>query len=63
MQKKGCSLSDIIENYRKVVVTEKADLETEIAPLAKSLKGSFKMPVGFDYKEQLRNKLAEKYLK
>jgi hypothetical protein len=59
----GRSLSDIIENYLKVVVDEKADLETEIAPLVKSLKGSFKQPSDFDYKKQLKNRLAEKYLK
>ena len=62
-KKKGRSLSDIIENYLKVVVTEKADLETETAPLTKSLKGSFKKPSDFDYKRQLTNKLTEKYLK
>jgi hypothetical protein len=60
---KGRSLSDIIENYLKVVVDENADLETEIAPLAKSLKGSFKQPADFDYKKQLTNRLTEKYLK
>ena len=60
---KGRSLSDIIENYLKVVVDEKADLETEIAPLAKSLKGSFKKPADFEYKKQLKNRLTEKYLK
>jgi hypothetical protein len=60
---KGRSLSDIVENYLKVVVTEKTDLETEIAPLTKSLKGSFKKPSGFDYKKQLTNRLTEKYLK
>ena len=60
---KGRSLSDIIENYLKVVVTEKADLETEIAPLTKSLKGSFKKLSDFDYKKQLTNRLTEKYLK
>lgn len=58
---KGRSLSDIIENYLKVVVTEKP--ETGISPIAKSLKGSFKAPVDFDYKSQLADRLAEKYLK
>jgi hypothetical protein len=62
-KKKGRSLSDIIENYLKVVVTESADLETEIAPLAKSLKGSFKKPSDFDYKKQIKDSLTEKYQK
>lgn len=60
---KGRSLSDIIENYLKVVVTEKPDLETKFAPITKSLKGSFKKPVDFDYKKQLTSRLTEKYLK
>ena len=61
-KKRGRSLSDIIENYLKVVVTEKADFETETAPITKSLKGSFKKPSDLDYKKQLTNKLTEKYL-
>jgi hypothetical protein len=60
---RGRSLSDIIENYLKVVVSEEANLEKETAPLAKSLKGSFKEPVDFDYKMQLARSLSEKYLK
>jgi hypothetical protein len=60
---KGRSLSEIIENYLKVVVSEDADSKSEIAPLTKSLKGSFKMPPDFDYKKQLTNRLTEKYLK
>lgn len=59
---KGRSLSDIIENYLKVVIDEKADLDTEIAPLAKSLRGSFKKPADFDYKKQINTRLTEKYL-
>ncbi len=62
-KKSGRSLSDIIENYLKVVVSEKADSESEIAPLTKSLKGVFKKPSDFDYKKQLTNSLTEKYLK
>jgi len=60
---KGRSLSDIIENYLKVVVVENSDLEIDIAPLAKALRGSFKKPADFDYKKQLSDRLAEKYLK
>jgi hypothetical protein len=60
---KGRSLSDIIENYLKVVVVENSDLEADIAPLAKALKGSFKKSADFDYKKQLSDRVAEKYLK
>ena len=61
-EKQGRSLSDIIENYLKVVVTENAEVERDIAPIAKSLKGSFKKPSDFDYKKQLTTRLTEKYL-
>jgi hypothetical protein len=60
---RGRSLSDIIENFLKVVISEDADLETETAPLAKSLKGSFKNTSDLDYKDQLANRLTEKYMK
>lgn len=59
----GRSLSDIIENFLKVVVEENTKFETEITPIAKSLKGSFKKPSDFDYKKQLKKRLADKYLK
>ena len=52
-KKRGRSLSDIIENYLKVVVTEKADFETETAPITKSLKGSFKKPSDFDLQKAI----------
>lgn len=59
----GRSLSDIIENFLKVVIEENTKFETEITPIAKSLKGSFKMPSDFDYNKQLKKRLADKYLK
>ena len=60
--KKGRSLSDIIENYLKVITKEENTSDIEIAPLAKSLRGSFKAPKDFDYKEELKKGLSEKYL-
>ncbi len=59
---RGRSLSDIVENYLKVITRDDASDEMEITPLVKSLKGSFKAPEGFDYKEQLGKGLSEKYL-
>jgi len=58
------SLSDLIENYLKALVnteSEKKD-QVELSTTVKSLKGSFKMPKDFDEKEELANRLAEKYL-
>ncbi|MBP8849130.1 MAG: hypothetical protein KBG80_01105 [Breznakibacter sp.] len=58
---KGQSLSGIIENYLKAIVVERADSDT-IAPISKSLKGAFKANSKEDYKSQLSDRLAEKYL-
>lgn len=59
---KGRSLSDIIENYLKVITKEDDDEKTELTPIVKSLKGAFKAPEDFDYKKQLTKRLKEKYL-
>ena len=57
----GRSLSDIIENYLKVITTEKRIVE-DISPLVNSLRGSFKAPESFDYKKELSKGLSEKYM-
>jgi len=59
---KGRSLSDIIENYLKVITKEEQSKEVELTPIVKSLKGTFKEPQNFDYKRELSKRLAEKYL-
>ena len=58
---KGHSLSDLIENYLKVITKENDKSEIEITPIVKSLKGSFKAPPSFDYKEELAKSLSKKY--
>jgi predicted CopG family antitoxin len=60
---KNRSLSDIIENYLKMLT--KADRKQEVTklnPIVKSLKGSFKMPKDMNYEKELGNRLEEKYL-
>lgn len=59
---KGRSLSDIIENYLKVITKEDDIEKIELTPIVKSLKGSFKAPENFDYKRELSKRLTEKYL-
>ena len=59
---KGRSLSDIIENYLKVIIKEDSVKVIDSTPITSSLRGSFKAPKDFDYKEQLSNRLSEKYL-
>ena len=61
-KQKGRSLSDIIENYLKVITKEEVETDIEIAPITKSLRGSFKAPADFDYKKELSKVLSEKYL-
>ncbi len=58
---RGRSLSDIIENYLKMITSENGSAEIEITPLVESLKGSFKAPEDFDYTDQLSKGLSEKY--
>ena len=61
-KEKGNSVSDIVENYLKVITKENVKSDIEITPLIKSLKGSFKAPKHFDYKKELSKGLSEKYL-
>ena len=59
---KGRSLSDIVENYLKAIVKEEGIVKSESTPIANSLRGSFKAPKDFNYKEELTKSLTEKYL-
>lgn len=61
-RKKERSLSDLIENYLKALTNEDAKDDDELTPTVKALKGSFKLPEGFDYKKELTDRLSEKYL-
>ena len=59
---KGRSLSDLIENYLKVITSEDNAESLSLTPLVKSMQGSFKAPKDFDYKKELGKRLSEKYL-
>ena len=59
---KGRSLSDIIENYLKVITKEEVTDTSDLTPLVKSMKGAFKAPKDFDYKKVLTKSLTQKYL-
>lgn len=56
------SLSDIIENYLKVITTDHSYEQKEYPPIVQDLKGSFKAPKDLDYKKELSKRLAVKYL-
>lgn len=58
----GDSLSNLVENYLKAMTKNTlSNKKTEITPIVKSLKGSFKDPADFDYKKELQNQLPKKY--
>ena len=59
---KGRSLSDIVENYLKVIIKEETTKVIDPTPIASSLRGSFKAPKEFDYKKELSKGLSKKYL-
>ncbi len=59
---KGRSLSDIVENYLKVIIKEENLKVIDSTPIATSLRGSFKAPKDFDYIKELSKGLSKKYL-
>jgi len=59
---KGKSLSSIIENYLKLITKEDNIENINETPIVNSLKGSFKAPKNFDYKKQISDEIAKKYL-
>ncbi|TPV31145.1 hypothetical protein FJ651_15520 [Paucihalobacter ruber] len=60
---KNRSLSDIIENYLKILTNEERNNKRKkLNPAVESLKGSFKMPKDIDYKKELKDRLEKKYL-
>jgi hypothetical protein len=59
---KGRSLSDIVENYFKVIIKEENTKVIDQTPIASSLRGAFKAPKDLDYKDALSKGLSEKYL-
>lgn len=62
-KQKNRSLSNIIENYLKSLTKEDAkEKAVKISPVVKSLRGSFKLPKDFDYKEELIKAIEKKHL-
>ena len=57
------SLSDLIENYLKLLTKEVTLDDVPLTPTVKRLKGSFHAPSDFDYKKELTDRLTDKYMK
>lgn len=58
-QKKGKSLSNLVENYLKSISSKETDLNT-LSPKVTKLMGVIKLPEDFNYKKDLGNLLSEK---
>ncbi|HEY8935887.1 MAG TPA: DUF6364 family protein [Cyclobacteriaceae bacterium] len=61
-QKKGRSLSDLVENYLKTLASKDKPSE-ELSPRVKRLVGSVKLPKDFDYKKALEEEIQKKHNK
>jgi hypothetical protein len=61
-RKEGRSLSDLVENYLKLLTTNAAIENSDYTPRVKSLLGCIKLPDDFDYKKEISESLARKYL-
>lgn len=59
-QKKGRSLSDLVENYLKTLASKDTPSE-ELSPRVKRLVGAVKLPKKFDYKQALEEGVQKKY--
>lgn len=59
-QNKGRSLSELIENYLKTLVSKEKNKD-ELSPRVKRLVGAVKLPKDFDYKKELENAIAKKH--
>ena len=61
-KKEGRSLSDLVENYLKLLTKNSAIEDSEYTPRVKALLGSVTLPKEFDYKKELVDALVKKYL-
>ena len=61
-KKEGRSLSDLVENYLKLLTKNSAVEDSEYSPRVKALLGSVSLPKDFDYKKELADALVNKYL-
>lgn len=58
---KGRSLSDLVENLLKALVSPEPTEENFVSPKVRSILGSVPLPKEFDYKKELGEGLDEKH--
>ena len=61
-QKKGKSLSNLVENYLKSISSKEADLNA-LSPKVTKLMGVINLPKDFNYKTALGSAIAKKHKK
>jgi hypothetical protein len=59
-RQEGRSLSDLVENYLKLI-TKNSIEDSGFSPRVKALLGSVSLPEDFDYKKELSDALVNKY--
>ena len=61
-KKKGQSLSDLVENYFKLITKNKNKIQPrELSPKVRRLRGVLKVEDDFNYKKVLADELSKKY--
>jgi hypothetical protein len=58
----GRSLSDLVENYLKLLTRNSSNEDSEYTPRVKSLLGCITLPEDFDYKKEVADYLVKKHL-
>lgn len=61
-RKEGRSLSDLVENYLKLLTKNSPVEDSEYTPRVKSLLGCITLPDDFDYKKEIAESFTKKYL-
>jgi len=63
-KQRGRSLSNIIENYLKLIIgSEQKNNDLELPPIVKELSGIYSVPPNFDAEKIKREHLQKKYSK
>ena len=60
-KEKGHSLSELVENYFKLLTKDAKTEIIELSPKVKSLKGILKVDKDFDYQEILEEEIIKKH--
>ncbi len=61
-KEKGQSLSDLVENYFKLITKDKRQIKpNQLSPRVQRLRGILKVDKDFDYKKVLTEELSKKY--